>query len=87
MTTRQKFESMLYNMGVFESDASKIMDLAIPMFKEMTPNYNVTWDRPASESPEAFYKVGYITVSRAALQYIDENKPNAWFRAIFETSI
>jgi hypothetical protein len=29
MTTRQKFEKMLYDMGIFESDASNIMDLAI----------------------------------------------------------
>lgn len=83
MTTRQRFEQQLYEMGLFESDASKIMDLAIPMFKDMTPNYNVTWDRPASEYPDSFYTVGFITVKQAALQWIDENKPQAWFRALF----
>lgn len=83
MTTRQKFEEMLYNMGVFESDASAIMDLAIPMFKEMLPTYNVTWDRPATEYPEAFYNVGMITVKKAGLQWINENKPQAWFKSMF----
>ena len=83
MTTRQKFEEMLYNMGVFESDASDIMDLAIPMIAEMLPQYNVTWDRPATEYPDAFYNVVFSTVKRAALQWIDANKPQVWFRAMF----
>lgn len=83
MTTRQKFEEMLYNMGVFENDASAIMDLAIPMVAEMLPQYSVTWDRPSTEYPEAFYNVVFITVKRAALQWINENKPQAWFKAMF----
>lgn len=83
MTTREKFEEMLYNMGVFESDASAIMDLAIPMIAEMLPQYSITWDRPSTEYPDPFYTVVFITVKRAALQWIDANKPQAWFRPMF----
>lgn len=84
MTTRQKFEKMLFEMGVFENQASKIMDVAIPRFSELLPQYQVTWDRPAYEYPDAFYNVGFITVvKKAALDWIDENLPEAWFRPLF----
>jgi len=83
MTTRQRFEKMLTDMGVFDSQAAAIMELAIPMFSEASPEYSVTWDRPASEYPDAFYRVTFVLVKRAALQWIDANLPQAWFRAMF----
>ena len=64
-------------------EAVKIMDVAIPMFEAMTPDYKVTWDSPAEDYPDAFYAVGFLTVKRAAVQWIDENIPQAWFRAMF----
>ena len=83
MNTRQRFEEILTEMGVFEEQASAIMDKAIPMVAELLPGYNVTWDRPAKECPDAFYNVVFITVKRAALEWIDENIPQAWFRPMF----
>mgnify|MGYP003545516577 CR=1 FL=1 len=74
---------MLKHMGVSESQASAIMDLAIPMFIEEAPGYQVTWDQPAWEYPSAFYAAGFQVVKRAALQWIDANLPQAWFRAMF----
>lgn len=75
---------MLYEMGVFESQAIAIMDLAIPRFDEALPNYKITRDRPASEYPDAFYNVGFsIVVKKAAIEWIDANTPRAWFRALF----
>lgn len=84
MTTRQKFETMLFEMGVFESEATQIMDLAIPRFHELLPQYQVTWESPASEYPDAFYNVGFmVVVKKAALDWIDANLPMAWFGALF----
>lgn len=71
-------------MGVFESQATKIMDLAVPRFDELLPQYRVTWDRPAHEYPDAFFDVGFaIVVKPAALEWIDANLPMAWFRGLF----
>lgn len=84
MTTLQRFEEMLTNNGVFESQAKQIMELAKPKFAETMPEYNVTWERPANEYPNAFYTIGFATIVKpAALQWIDENLPKAWFRAMF----
>ena len=84
MTTKQKFEKMLFEMGVFESQASQIMELSMPRFSELLPQYLVTWERPADEYPDTFYNVGFaVVVKKAALDWIDANLPMAWFRALF----
>lgn len=85
MTTREKFEKMLVDMGVFESQASAIMDLAMPKFEDIMPGgYQVTWNRPAEEYPEAIYNVGFsLVVKKTALEWIDANIPQAWFRPMF----
>lgn len=84
MTTQEKFEKKLTDMGVFESQAKQIMELAKPKFAESLPEYKVTWERPANEYPDAFYTVGFMMVVKgAALQWIDSNLPKAWFRQMF----
>ena len=83
MTTQEKFESIIYNMGVFENDAKAIIETAKPELAALLPSYKITWDRPASEYPEPFYNVAMITVKKVALKWIEENKPNAWFKAVF----
>lgn len=84
MTTKEKFAQMLMDRGMFESQANAVMDIFVPEFDAVNAGYRVTWERPASEYPDAFYAVGFFTLKRAALQWIDENLPQAWFRALFE---
>ena len=83
MTTQQKFESMLVERGMFESQAKKVMEIAKPMFVQAMPDYRFTWDRPAKEYHDVIYNTGFFIVKRAAIQWIDENLPEAWFRPIF----
>ena len=84
MTTRQKFEAILFEMGLFESQATEIMELAMPRFSDLLPEYRITWDRPSDEYPDAFYNVGFsVVVKKSALDWIDANMPQAWFRALF----
>ena len=74
---------MITDCGVFDTQAEKIMERAKQLFAEDNPDYNVTWNRPASEYPDAFFGIGFLTVKRAAIEWIDENIPQAWFRAMF----
>lgn len=84
MTVTEKFESMLFEMGLFDSQASKILDMAIPKFAELVPDYNITWDRPANEYPDEIYNVGFaLVIKPTALECIDKNCPQAWFRPMF----
>lgn len=83
MTTRQKFEKMLFQNGMFEEQARKVMDQAIPVIEAISPDYRMTWDRPADEYPDAIYSVLWPTVRKEALKWIDTNIPKAWFRGMF----
>lgn len=75
---------MLFEMGLFEGQSAQIMDLAIPRFQKLLPDYQVTWERPASEYPDVFYTTGFaVVVKKSALEWIDANAPMAWFREMF----
>lgn len=84
MNTRQKFEKMLFERGMFEDQAKEVMDLAIPVCDSQVPYYKITWDRPADEYPEPFYSIVFLSIKPVALKYIEDNIPNAWFKAIFQ---
>jgi hypothetical protein len=87
MTTRQKFEQMLYDMGIFETQAKEIMDFAIEEIDLLrTPEdpYQITWNRPASEYPEAFYNVVFgVKIKPQVFAWANENMPMAWWKPMF----
>ena len=87
MTTRQKFEEMLYNMGIFETTAKEIMDFAIKEIdKQKTDGdpYQITWHRPASEYPEAFYNVVFaVKIKHQVFAWAEKNMPKAWWKPMF----
>lgn len=83
-TTRQKFEKMLTDRGMFESQASKVMDIAAEKLKEDLPNYRITWQRPSSEYDDVFYTSFFATrIKGIAAKWIDDNLPQAWFKEMF----
>ncbi len=84
MTTKERLKKMLTDKGMFDSQANAILREAIPKIESMTPNYRITWDRPASEYPDVVYNVMWRPLCEAALKWIDENMPEAWFRPMFE---
>lgn len=87
MTTRQKFEQMLYDMGIFATQAKQIMDFAIAEIdKQRTDedHYRITWDRPAYEYPEAFYSlVFWVKIKPQVFAWAEQNMPMAWWKPMF----
>lgn len=93
LTTRQRFEEILYNRGIFEGPAKQIMDYAIPLIdaemaasegKEGAPGYKITWDRPASEYPDAMYAALMIThIPKHVYQWGLDNQPQAFWLPMF----
>lgn len=84
LTTRERFEKMLIECGMFYDQAHAVMDKAIPVINEQSGDYDVTWDRPSTEYPDAVYNVLFLTVKPIALEYIEQACPNAWFGAMFK---
>lgn len=84
MTTKEKLKDMLVQNGMFESQAEKVLEIAIPKIEAATPEYRVTWNRPANEYPESVYKIMWTYARAAAKDWIAENAPKAWYRPIFD---
>lgn len=83
MTTKERLVAMVFKMGVGEEDAKAIVEAAIPRMN--SDNYRVTFDRPASEYPDAMYATWWITALKpAGLEWIEKNAPFAWYRPMFE---
>jgi hypothetical protein len=81
MTTKERFLKMITDNGVFDDQAEKMMQSVIEEFN--ADSYKVTWDRPASEYPDAFYIVCFMRIKPIIVKWIDANIPQAWFRAMF----
>lgn len=82
MTTKERLIEMCVSKGMFESQAKEVVEIAVKKIDNLD-NYKTTWDRPASEYPDALYAVMFLTVKDVAIKWIDKNLPKAWFRELF----
>lgn len=83
MTTKERLIEMCVARGMFEDQAKQVVELAIIKIDGMD-NYKTTWDRPANEYPDSLYIVMFMIVKDVALEWIDKNIPQAWFRPMFD---
>ena len=84
MTTEEKFTKMLTDNGMFDSQAASVMEQFKEKAKELGGDYNITWERPASEYPDPLYAVLKPLLFKCAVEWINENVPLAWFKPMFE---
>jgi hypothetical protein len=83
MTVRKKLEQMCIDKGMFDTQAKKVLDAAIPKMNDLSDDYSIAWDSEASEYPDSIYNVLFLTVKEEALLWIDQHLPKAWFRQMF----
>ncbi len=97
MTTKQRLIGNLIDCGMSQSQAEQIIELAIPVldkqaheingfhgvtFEPENP-YHINWDSPSFHYPDGLYAAWFMSIKPIALKWIDENKPQAWFRDMF----
>ena len=79
-TIEQKLTQRLVDNGLFEDMAEKIM-------QQIKADDNGTmqgrWGDSIEDYPDIMLAVLWVTVRDTALEWIDENLPNAWFRPLF----
>ena len=46
--------------------------------------YHITWDGPAYQYPDVLYGIWFLMIKPVALRWINENKPEARFKPMFE---
>lgn len=84
MTTKEKLKQMLIDNGMFPNQADAVLGEAIPRIEAVTPDYKITWDRPASEYPDVVFNAMWLHVRDVAKHWIAENAPQAWYRPMFD---
>ncbi len=83
MNVREKLENMLVENGMFESQAKEVINLAIPELNVLANDYTITFESPSDSYGDAIYGLWFMAIKPIALKWIDENKPQAWFREMF----
>lgn len=84
MTTKEKLIQMCVERGMFEDDAKQVVEMAMPEIDKADTSHKTTWNSPSDGYPDVAYAVMFMYVSEKALEWIDKNKPKAWFRGMFE---
>ena len=80
MTVKEKLISLLVAKGLFHSQAEEIVVLTIPQISDENV---IDYNSPATDYPDSFYTVYLCCMKPIALKWIDDNKPEAWCRAMF----
>jgi hypothetical protein len=73
----------LVSHGMFESQAQQVLSIV----KERNEAMNDVWKKNTADYPNTMLQVIILDADRAAIEWIDENLPLAFFRQIFANRI
>lgn len=81
MTFEQNMKMLLEQSGMFPEQAQEVIELS------KTDNINESmkgrWSDDVEGYPPMMVKVLWMSTKTIALQWIDENLPEAWYRSMF----
>lgn len=82
MTFEKFAHDYLYNNGLFGNEVDQVIELAKAddVLKDTMAN---RWQDNMEGYPPEFKSVFILSLKRVALQWIDANKPHAWYRPVF----
>jgi len=84
MTVKTRLVEMCKRKGMDEDTAIKVVNLSIAKIKLRVKGYDWKWNDPVTQFPEKLYDAMFSTVKAVARKWIEENRPDAWFRGEFE---
>ena len=84
MNIREKLESRLVGMGMSNSQSKEVIELAKPELEETIDEYGISLGMDSGSYPEGIYNALMTLVKPIALKWIEENKPQAWFKDMFK---
>jgi hypothetical protein len=80
VTIRRKLEGLLIESGVKPADAREIVEIyANDRYGEAVAG---RLDEDASGYPEMMFVICWSAVKKIAVEWIDQNKPGAWYRDV-----
>lgn len=84
MTVQQKIQDKLQERGMSQPQSEEVFNYAWQKIKGMFQDYNLTLDSPSADYPEIIYSLIFLNIRPHALNWITENKPEAWFKPAFQ---
>lgn len=82
-TVEQLFASKLIQLGFSEKQAKEALDKGKAYLKALSDDYKIKWDYSYVHYEERLLNAMFVIMRPAILQWIDDNIPQAWFRAMF----
>ena len=82
MTIKAEMKRRLYESGLFEKDCNAIIEEAKKV--EILDSMKDRWDDEKGGYIPLVIDTIWISVKRVALEYINKNMPDAWFKSVFE---
>lgn len=83
MTVREKIEQILIDLGMFQQQAQKVMDIVVPQIDAISEDYQIEWDNDFDIYEDEMYEFLFSIVKPEALKWIEEHCPKAWFKENF----
>ena len=83
MTVKEKIEQILVDLGMFQQQAQKVMEIAIPKIDAISEDYQIEWDNYYDIYEDEMYEFLFSIVKPVALEWIEEHVPKAWFKENF----
>jgi len=81
-TLKQKCLAYLVSNGMFDNDAEKVFELFIQ--QDSQESMKSRWNEDAANYPPSILNLSLMSLKRFALEWINENQPLAWYKAMFE---
>jgi len=81
MTIRKWAEEYCFERGMFEDEARAVVDSLIETFSDET--VKVKWDDPVDSFPKGVFNVIAVWLNKKAIEWIEANAPQAWYKECF----
>ena len=81
MTVEQFAVDYLNKNGMFENDAKTVVEFA--RTHELMEAMADSWQKPIEGYPEPMKIFLLISLRRIAVEWIEANQPEAWYKAVF----
>ena len=81
MTIQEQMASQLIANDMFDSQAKQVMEKVVA---EQQETMSGRWQDDTSDYPAVMINTLWLIVKKTALDWLNENAPQAWFKPMFE---
>lgn len=84
MTIANSLIEKLIQNGMSETQAKEVLEVSNPSLNELIDDYSLDLNQSASSYPIVIINILFASIKPIALKWIEDNKPQAWFKPMFQ---